>query len=319
MGSQGTTAYVGLIPNNNARSDTRADILTSGAELVSWTDPLGLARASSMSYGTTTILYRTEAPSPGDVFLTVTKAASNSEWTYRRVIGALVPEGSRYIGRTITFAIKNPFIYEGAFTNPPYKESLDSSPSNPFLIKDFYVNQYALWSYNYMQTAGWKRIYKLPKSTTSARWAFWGKIIILKSYTHGLYEHYVVTFSLHYNSSEANISSYYIEPVIYRQLNTVGKILSKFRFARDPNNLNEVYLEGYYRTATTNYLAVFLRDFMSEGQDCVQHIMKNPDSQQKTAIDIYNNGLCDMKTSYPNDVILGAEVTTIEKSVLVGS
>lgn len=302
-----------FITNYNNNYDT----LTTGAELVSLSgkSSSSISEFRGIVTGTGVTYYAKTAEVPGEQTVYIRRRNSNTV-----VAGvALTRLTAADEGSTVTFSFRDPFIYEGTFINPPYKESLDSSPTNPFLLSDFYVNQYSLFTHSYIQASGWKRIYKLPKSSSVARWAFWGKIIILKSYTHGLYEHYVVTFALHYNASEESESSYYIEPVIYRQQNTVGKILSKFRFARDPNNLNEVYLEGYYRSNTSNYLDVCLRDFMREGTDYVQHIMHYPGGQQKTAEDIYSNSLCSLSASYPNDVILGAEVTTIEKSVLISS
>lgn len=165
--------------------------LTIGAELVSNNNSacylVGSYGGSAITY------YRKFASKPGEIGLSTFNVVSST--TYFPLITFEIP--SSEVGKTISFSFKNPFIYEGAFTNPPYKESLDCSPSNPYYLK---VNEYP---------NGYLQYQSSPVAMyNKARWGVSNAVSFFEHKIYTLFSHGTGTKKLVFHRTEFGSGNY---------------------------------------------------------------------------------------------------------------
>lgn len=152
-----------MIESNNSRKPLTQTSLSysAGSQLVSITDPATNARLGVTTAGTATVIFREEATVPNTFGRVVFGATTDSG--KRPALAFYVDEG--HINKTVSFSIRYPYAYEGEFENPPYKESLDCCPNNPYLLTDYsnvpYFDTFTMSASATGFTAGYRRIMNL--------------------------------------------------------------------------------------------------------------------------------------------------------------
>lgn len=242
VASVGTQSSLGSIAFLNQEKVLRkTNQITIGAELVSNSDitlPLyGTYR------GTTTVVYRKPATKPGEMSVTVLEG----EATDPAIVYELAPSD---VGKTISFSFMNPFVYEGSYCNPPYKESLDCSPSNP---------------YKYLMYLNDSIKYAVQRTVNKTSNTLWQRLLCIRRNN----QLYGFSMTCNLNTSGGNVGSSVvfrltiIENTVNAKISVLDNVkpstgtsyqaLQKLRVARDNNNnyFLEVYKIGH--TGVNNY------------------------------------------------------------------
>ena len=126
--------FISTSKNVNYSNYNKNIPLTVGATLVSISDPINsdhiVFRGVTSGVGIT--LYNRFATVSGQVALNIRYPSGTDSTSLVGITGITAD----HLGKVFSFSFKEPFVYEGQFCDPPYKESLDSSNNIAYLLKD---------------------------------------------------------------------------------------------------------------------------------------------------------------------------------------
>jgi hypothetical protein len=156
------------------------------------------------------------------------------------VLSCMIP--TDVVGKDIEITISDICLYEGMFCDPPYKVSLDSLPSTPFMIPEkIWTTQAQLRTaligpWTEMTPYTYTRIMKIPTGCNNMG----GKLRISKVYwIVNSYEHYLVEFGFLKGASGS--IKVHLKQLECGQINNAN-IFKGIRFARADSD-NNIYIE----------------------------------------------------------------------------
>lgn len=154
------------------------------------------------------------------------------------------PSGSYPINQdyNVDYTLHSFQVYEGAFVNPPFKKAIVNTKGTSMLANiGSNVNQFykIINVINDGNTLGWKRIIKIPLLGNNGNHVL--KFYMGKGFNVHAPSYYEITAT--YTQGGRFSTNSFIKAEYYGVGN--NSLLEKFRFAQDPNNPNDFYIEGY--------------------------------------------------------------------------